>query len=173
MANFLSDWLMGRSWSSSSWIFDTSEGIEFDALVFAAGKGSFYIKDKNDPDGIVHEMFYVGGGLTTSKGPLPVIGGAFSTPDMYSAGVGPIATKPFKILTLDDFSSARTGLIISGAYGGIDFKDNTGKPNGRSAAIVLFGVPPFTVAAGRIIGDTYIAPGIGFTIMPVCFVLDP
>jgi len=164
MADFISDWLTGRKWSPSSWVFDTSEGIEFDALVFAAGKGSFYIKDRNDPDGIVHEMLYVGGGLTKSKGPLPVIGGSFSTPDMYSEGVGPIMTKPFKILTIDDFASARTGLILSGAYGIV---------GGVSASIVLFGMPPFTVAAGRITGDTYIAPGFGFTIMPVCFAIDP
>lgn len=46
-------WL--KSPVASSWNFTTSEGGEFDALVVAAGKGSFYVKDDNDPDGIVHE----------------------------------------------------------------------------------------------------------------------
>ena len=44
MASFISDWLTSRKWSPSSWVFDTSEGAEFDASVFTAGKGSFYIK---------------------------------------------------------------------------------------------------------------------------------
>jgi hypothetical protein len=48
---------------SSSWDFTTSESAEFDALIFAAGKGSFYVIDDNDADGIVHEILYVGAGV--------------------------------------------------------------------------------------------------------------
>jgi hypothetical protein len=40
----------------TSWNFTTSESAEFDALIFAAGKGSFYVIDDNDADGIVHEI---------------------------------------------------------------------------------------------------------------------
>src|SRR5450759_2893657 len=72
---------------ASTWNFTTSESAEFDALVFAAGKGSFYVTDDDDSDGIVHEILYVGAGLTKSKGPIPFgIGGSFSTPDMPSSG---------------------------------------------------------------------------------------
>jgi hypothetical protein len=111
-----------------------SDDAEFDALVFAAGKVSFFVKDDNDPDGIVHELLFVGAGVTTSKGPIPFgIGGSFSTPDMFSEGVGPIGMRP-----------------------------------GKSS-----GIPPFTVATGRMRSIQFIAPGAGFTAMPCFFTIDP
>jgi hypothetical protein len=148
----------------SSWEFTTSEGGEFDALVFAAGKGSFYVKDDNDPDGIVHELLYVGLGVTTSKGPIPFgVGGSFSTPDMFSEGVGKIGMKPGKgKLTTSDFGGS--GLIASMSAG-------IGK--GTGLTIILFGIPPFTVATGRMRSLQYIAPGAGFTLMPCIFTVDP
>jgi hypothetical protein len=148
----------------STWTFTTSESAEFDALIFAAGKGSFYITDSRDPDEIVHEILYVGAGLTTSKGPIPFgIGGTFSTPEMPSSGVGPIGMKPSKSsLELNDFGG--TGLILTAAYGAI---------KGKGYAIILFGIPPFTVATGRMEGIQYTMPSIGFTAMPCIFTVDP
>jgi hypothetical protein len=149
---------------ASSWSFTTSEGGEFDALVFAAGKGSFYIVDDRDPDGIVHEVLYVGMGLSTSKGPVPFgVGGSFSTADMYSEGVGKIGMKPgMASLELSDFGGS--GLIISVAAGAI---------KGAGLSIILFGIPPFTVATGRMRSIQYIPPGIGFTALPCIFTIDP
>jgi hypothetical protein len=149
----------------SSWVFDTSEGFEFDALVFAGGKGSFYIKDKNDPDGIVHEMLFVGLGLTKSKGPIPFgIGGQFSTPDMYSVGLDPLETqKPGGILKLEDFQGVHTGVVISGTLGVI---------GGASLSMVFFGTYS-KIARGLIFSREWTAPGGGATIMPVIFTIDP
>ncbi|WP_448956046.1 hypothetical protein [Labrys neptuniae] len=149
---------------ASSWNFTTSEGAEFDALVFSAGKGSFYVVDDDDPDGIVHEILYVGAGVTTSKGPIPFgIGGSFSTPDMFSEGVGPIGMRPDKTrLELSDF--AGSGLILSMGAGVV---------GGVGSSIILFGIPPFTVASGKMRCKQYIAPGAGFTAMPCIFTVDP
>lgn len=148
---------------ASTWNFTTSESAEFDALVFAAGKGSFYVTDDDDSDGIVHEILYVGAGLTKSKGPIPFgIGGSFSTPDMPSSGIGPIVEKPGRKLKLSDFGGS--GLIFSAAGG-------AGK--GKGYALILFGIPPFTVAGGRMEGIQYMAPGFGFTAMPCFFHVDP
>jgi hypothetical protein len=151
--------------NASTWTFTTSESAEFDALIFSAGKGSFYVTDSRDSDEIVHEILYVGAGVTKSKGPIPFgIGGAFSTPDMPSSGVGPIGMKPTKpSLELSDFSGS--GLILSAAAAGL------GKGLGYS--IILFGIPPFTVAVGRMEGTQYTAPGFGFTAMPCFFTVDP
>jgi hypothetical protein len=148
----------------SSWNFTTSDDAEFDAPVFAAGKGSFFVKDDNDSDGIVHELLFVGAGVTTSKGPIPFgIGGSFSTPDKFSEGVGPIGKRPGKSsLKLSDFGGS--GLIFSMAAG-------FGK--GVGLTIVLFGIPPFTVATGRMRSIQFIAPGAGFTAMPCFFTIDP
>ena len=148
----------------TTWTFTTSESAEFDALIFAAGKGSFFITDSRDPDGIVHEILYVGAGLTKSKGPIPFgIGGSFSTPDMPSFGVGPIGRKPSApSLELNDFGGS--GLILTAAGGIV---------TGGGFAIILFGIPPFTVAIGRMEGIQYIAPGFGFTAMPCFFTIDP
>ena len=155
-------WL--NSPKSSSWNFTTSEGAEFDALFFAAGKGSFYVKDDNDPDSLVHEILYVGLGLTKSKGPIPFgIGGSFSTPDMFSEGEGPIGMSPHKAqLDVSDFGGS--GLILSMAGG-------VGK--GVAGSIIFFGVPPFTAAIGRMKSVVYMAPGFGFTAMPCYFSIDP
>jgi hypothetical protein len=148
---------------ASTWNFTTSESAEFDALIFAAGKGSFYVVDDDDSDSIVHEILYVGVGLTKSKGPIPFgIGGSFSTPDMPSSGVGPIGQKPGRKLKLSDFGGS--GLILTAAGGA--FK-------GKDYAIILFGMPPFTVAIGRMEGVQYMAPGFGFTAMPCIFTIDP
>ncbi len=149
---------------NSTWSFTTSEGAEFDALVFAAGKGSFYVVDDRDPDKIVHELLYVGVGATTSKGPIPFgIGGSFSTPDMFSEGIGKIGMKPsMKSLELKDFSGS--GLIVSMAAG-------IGK--GIGLEMIVFGIPPFTVATGRMRSQQLVAPGAGFTIMPCIFTVDP
>lgn len=148
----------------STWHFDTSEAAEFDALVYSASKGSLYVKDSNDEDGIIHELLYVGAGVTQSKGPLPFgIGGTFSTPDMYSEGVGPIMIAPGrKTLGVKDF--AGLGMIVSGSFSG-------GKGMGWS--LVFFGFPPLTRAAGRIKGELYGVPGAGFTALAVYFVTDP
>ena len=149
----------------TTWVFDTSEGIEFDASMFAAGKGSFYIKDTTDPDQIVHEMLFVGMGLTTSKGPIPLgIGGAFSSPDMYSTGLGPIQTqKPGGILKLADFQGVHLGTIISGTASVFW---------GRTISAVYFGLYS-VIGQGLIYGKVYAAPGGGATIMPVIFTIDP
>ncbi|MEO8071620.1 MAG: hypothetical protein ABI891_00240 [Acidobacteriota bacterium] len=149
---------------ASTWTFTTSESGEFDALIFAAGKGSFYVTDSRDPDEIVHEILYVGAGVTKSKGPIPFgVGGAFSTPDMPSSGVGPIMMGSSKSsLELSDFEGS--GIIFSAAAG-------IGK--GKDYAIILFGLPPFTVAGGRMEGIQYMAPGFGFTAMPCYFTVDP
>ena len=112
---------------ASTWNFTTSESAEFDALVFAAGKGSFYVTDDDDSDGIVHEILYVGAGLTKSKGPIPFgIGGSFSTPDMPSSGIGPIVEKPGRKLKLSDFGGS--GLIFSAAGGAGKGKDYASHP---------------------------------------------
>jgi hypothetical protein len=159
--SMLSSWLFKPE--ASSWNFTTSENVEFDALIFAGGKGSFYVVNDDDPDGIVHEILYVGLGLTKSKGPIPFgIGGCFSTPDMPSAGVGPISQKQGRKLNLDDF--AGSGIILTAAGGA--FK-------GKDYSIILFGLPPFTVAGGRMEGIQYMAPGFGFTAMPCIFTVDP
>src|SRR5215471_2492313 len=155
------------SWLSkpvpSTWSFQTSQGAEFDASIFAAAKGSFYVIDSSDEDEIVHEILYVGAGVTKSKGPIPFgIGGTFSTPDMPSAGVGPIVQPRGRALRLNDFGGS--GLILSAAAG-------VGK--GKDYAIVLFGIPPFTVGMGRMEGIQYMAPGFGFTAMPCIFTVDP
>jgi hypothetical protein len=156
------------SWMShgkaSTWEFTTSESVEFDATIFAAGKGSFYITDTSDSDGIVHEILYVGLGLTKSKGPIPFgIGGAFSTPDMPSAGEGPILMKPSaKSLALSDFGGS--GLIVTAAGGLLA---------GSDLAFIFFGIPPFTDAIGKMVGVQYMAPGFGFTAMPCIFTIDP
>lgn len=149
----------------TTWVFDTSEGIEFDATIFAFGKGSFYIKDTKDPDQIVHEMLFVGVGLTKSKGPIPFgIGGDYSTPDMYSVGLGPIQTqKPSGILTLADFQGVHAGTIISGTAGFI---------GGGTIAAVYFGLHD-VIGQGLVFGRTYTPPGAGFSIMPVIFTIDP
>ena len=148
----------------STWEFVTSEGGEFDATIFAAGKGSFYIKDSAG-DGIVHELLYVGLGLTTSKGVTGAIGGSFSTADMFSEGVGNIGMRPGKSsLTASDFSGS--GLILSFAIG-------PGVALGNARSIILFGIPPFTVASGRMRSKQYMPPGVGFTAMPCIFTLDP
>jgi hypothetical protein len=106
----------------------------------------------------------IGAGVTTSKGPIPFgIGGSFSTPDMFSEGVGPIGMRPGKSsLKLSDFGGS--GLIFSMAAG-------FGK--GVGLTIVLFGIPPFTVATGRMRSIQFIAPGAGFTAMPCFFTIDP
>jgi hypothetical protein len=150
----------------TTWVFDTSEGAEFDALLFAAGKGSFYIKDTADPDQIVHEMLFVGLGLTKGKGPIPFsIGGSFSTPDMFSHGLGPIQTQnPSGILTLADFQGVHMGTIISAA-GGVLYL-------GASISAVYFGLYS-VIAQGIIVGHEYVPIGGGFTIMPVIFTIDP
>ena len=147
----------------SSWEFTTSGGAEFDALIFAAGSGSFFVVNGDDPDGIVHELLFVGAGLTTSKGPIPFgIGGSFSTPEMPSSGVGPIMQKAGHKLKTSDFGGS--GLILTAAGGAI---------KGKGYSIILFGIPPFTVAAGRMEGVTYIGPGGGFTALACIFTVDP
>jgi hypothetical protein len=153
-------------YKDTTWEFDTSEGGEFDALVFAAGKGSFYIKDSHDPDGIVHEMLFVGLGLSTGKGPIPFgVGGSFSTPDMYSAGVGKIKTrKAGGIVTLADFQGVHTGYICSVAGGLLKLAG--------SLTAVYFGAWE-EVAAGTIMGNTWVAVGVGITWLPCIFTIDP
>lgn len=150
--------------TASTWTFTTSEAAEFDALVFSAGKGSFWVTDSRDPDEIEHEILYVGMGATMSKGPIPFgIGGSFSTWNMPSSGVGPIGmTASKKTLELKDFGG--TGLIITAA-GGVGV--------GKGYALVFFGAPPFTVAIGKMQGIQYMAPGFGFTAMPCIFTVDP
>jgi hypothetical protein len=150
---------------NTTWVFDTSEGAEFDAAIFAAGKGSFFIKDTTDPDLIVHEMLFVGMGLSKGKGPIPFgIGGSFSTPDMYSQGLGPIQTQNASgILTLADFQGVHMGTIISAAGGAIW---------GGSISCVYFGLYS-VIGQGQIFGKVYTPPGGGFTIMPVIFTIDP
>ena len=152
------------SFRPSPWLFVTSEGAEFDALVAAAGKGSFYVKNSDDPDGIVHELLYVGWGVGKSKGPLPFgLGGSFSTADMESGGFGPIRRHSRKAqLTADDFGGY--GVILSGAYGIV---------KGLSIGMVLFGLPAFPKAIGFTFSDEYIAPGVGATIMNAWFTVDP
>jgi hypothetical protein len=159
-------WLSsGIHLSPSTWEFTTSEGVEFDAFFAAGGKGSIYVKDSTDPDQIVHELLYAGLGLTTSKGPIPFgIGASFSTPDMFSEGVGPIMLAPGRrALSAKDFGGL--GVILSFSIGvGI----------GQNRTIILFGAPPlFTVAAGRMRGEAYIPPTVGFTAMTVIFTVDP
>lgn len=133
-------------------------------MIFAGGKGSFFVVDDRDPDSIVHELLYVGAGLSTSKGPVPFgIGGAFSTPDMFSEGIGKIGMKPSKAsLELSDFSGS--GLILSMA---------AGIGGGIGLEMILFGIPPFTVASGRMRCKQVLAPGAGFTMMPCIFTVDP
>ena len=161
MFDFFPAWL--QSPEPSTWSFTTSEAAEINALIFAGAKGSFYVQDSGDPDEIIHEILYVGAGLTMSQGLLPFgLGGSFSTPDAPSAGVGPIGQKPGRKLGLDDFGG--TGLII-GASGGIGV--------GGTRTLVLFGIPPFTVAAGRMLGVQLMGPSIGFSAMPCIFTVDP
>src|ERR1700678_2147705 len=95
----------------STWNFTTSNGGEFDALFVAASSGSFFVVDSRDPDHIVHELLFVGAGATTGE-----LGGSFSTPDMFSEGVGPIGMIPGRSsLALSDFGGS--GLILSMAAG--------------------------------------------------------
>jgi hypothetical protein len=159
----------------STWSFDTSEGVEFDASALAFGKGSFFIYDDTDSDAIRHEILYVGLGATTSKGPIPLsAGGSFSTPDMWSASAGKIGMKPsLSSLKLDDFGGS--GLIASFglSLGETKSGDGRGMTMGRSGTIVLFGFPPFTVATLRIKSEQYMLPGAGFTMMPCYFTIDP
>lgn len=152
---------------ASSWEFTTSEGAEFDALAFAAGKGSFYVKNTDDADEIQHELLYVGAGMSMSKGPIPLtVGGSFSTPDMPSEGAGPIALAPDRItLTTSDFSGL--GFILSGTLQPMqEAKD------WNNWTIVLWGWP-FVRAVGRIRSKVATLPGGGFTAMPVIFTVDP
>jgi hypothetical protein len=145
---------------ASNWQFDTSEGAEFSAAVFSASKGSFYVKDKTDTDGILHEILYVGLGFNVGKS-LPV-GGSFSTPEMYSEGVGPILLGPGKsTLWANDFGG--TGLIMSGSLGFV---------GGISHTIIYFGYPKVK-AVGRMRGAAWMAPSAGFGWMPVWFAVDP
>jgi hypothetical protein len=70
--------------ADSTWSFDTSESVEFDALFVAFGKGSFYIKDSRDPDGIVHEILYVAPGVSKGKGPIPWGAGGTIMPCIFT-----------------------------------------------------------------------------------------
>jgi hypothetical protein len=147
----------------STWSFTTWRA-DFDALVVAFGKGSFYVVDDNDPDGIVHEQLYAGLGVTTGKGAIPFgIGGSFSTPDMFSQGIGNIGMIPGKS-SLNASDIGGSGLIISTSGGG---------GGGTWLTFVLFGIPPFTVAIGAIGSIVYMAPGVGITMMPCIFTVDP
>lgn len=171
------DWFLHPA--HSTWSFTTSEGGEFDATIVAAAKGSYYVQDSRDADAIQHELLYVGLGVTVSKGPIPFgIGGSFSTPDMYSAGVGNIYMKPSKgSIELSDFGGS--GFIVSGSIGLPPNKQIPGIPpppagNGYGAQIIFFGAPPLlTVAIGLMISKQYVAPGIGATLLPCIFTVDP
>jgi len=147
------------------WQFVTSEGAEIDALIFATGKGSFYVKDTTDPDGIVHELLYVGLGAAKGKGPIPFgIGGSFSSPDMWSDGLAPIMRHArVANLTPDDF--AGVGTIISGAFG-------APAVFGRSLRLVVFGFP-VPRAVGAIAGAVRMAPGAGASFLGCWFEVDP
>lgn len=159
----------------STWSFDTSEGVEFDATALAFGKGSFYLYDENDSDKIRHEILYVGLGATTSKGPIPLsVGGGFSTPDMWSESAGKVGMKPsLSKLELSDFGGSGLIASFSMALGQTTGSYGRGAPVGRSGTIVLFGFPPFTVATLRIKSAQLMLPGVGFTVMPCYFTIDP
>ncbi len=143
----------------SSWEFDTSTGGDISAAIVAASQGSLFIHDNNDPDGIVHEVMYVGVGLAMGS-PLP--SASYATPDMFSTGVGPVVMPPTKAaLYVNDF--AGTGFIINFSGGAFA---------GRAYTIVFFGFP-FVRAALRIKSKSYTTPAVGMSGMPVWFVLDP
>ena len=149
--------------NASSWEFVTSEGGEFNALIVTTGKGSLYLRDKNDPDQIVHEMMYVGIGGSISVG--SPVGGSFSTPDMYSEGAGPVLmASNKKALVTNDFSGH--GLIVAGQIAGAIVA-------GVSWSMVFFGIPPFTRAAVKVKSAAWMAPQAGFSATPVWFTLDP
>lgn len=161
----------------STWSFDTSEGSEFDALFVATGKGSFYIKDSRDPDQIVHEILYVGLGVTKSKGPIPFgIGGSFSTPDMWSMGVGNIVMQAGRTsLALADFGGV--GLIVVGSISAGFLPDladpGKGILEGCGADLVQFGGIVNAKATGVILSKQRAPEGAGITIMPCIFTIDP
>jgi hypothetical protein len=158
----LPSWLTNNrtpSLPKSTWKFTTSEGVEWDAVAFAFGKGSFFLTDSTDADGIVHEVHYVGLGATTSKGPVPFgLGAGISNVDMRSGGV-----------IFDAFGSppkakelGPMGIILSGQVGdGI----------GASIDVVLFS-PPRVRAVGFILSQQFVLPGVGFTAMPCFFTVD-
>ncbi|MGD0047333.1 MAG: hypothetical protein ABSE42_09960 [Bryobacteraceae bacterium] len=163
--------------SPSTWSFVTSEGSEFDATFVATAKGSFYVVDSRDPDGIQHELLFVGLGVTKGKGPIPFgIGGSFSTPDMWSAGLTKILRLQAKpTLELSDLGGV--GVIYSGAIGGGFLPElvnpDKGILEGCGAEVVCFGGLVAFNAAGVIVSKQYTPPGVGGTILPCIFTIDP
>jgi len=153
---------MAASFVQSSWEFVTSEGAEFDAAIFGASKGSIYVKDTNDPDGIVHELLYVSFGFSTGKGPIPFgIGGSFSTPDMYSSGTI-YRHRHLSKLATDDFGGV--GEILSASMGG---------GLGTQASYVRFGPGIWPRALAVVGSHVAMPPSISVSAQHCYFYVDP
>jgi hypothetical protein len=171
---------------ASTWAFVNSASIEFDVLVSAWSVGTLFIK--NTTDNVIHRLYYVGAGLTTSKGPMPsVIGGSYSDTDMWNKGIistadpllDYIGLRPDKpTIDLKDFEGF--GAIVSVSVGNRGWAgrydpqtrafDQSSASLGVSYAAIQFGLPP--VAVGIVVGAVHMLPGAGITGMPVYFWLD-
>lgn len=117
---------------STPWSFSTSGGGSASALVFGVSGGVLYLKNDNTKE--EKKLWYGAGGA--SVGPLPG-GGSFSTPDMFSSGVGHIRGRTEGALTFDDLTGPICILSVA-AVGG-----TATAVQGGSASIYFMGVPTF------------------------------
>jgi hypothetical protein len=115
---------------SSPWEFTSSGGGSLSAVVFGASGGLLYLK--NNDSGQEKRLYYgvVGG----SVGPLPA-GGSYSTPDMWSTGLGKIRTRADGPLTFDKMTGAMCVLSGSLVGGTATFMQ------GLSSSIYFLGIP--------------------------------
>jgi hypothetical protein len=115
---------------SSPWEFTSSGGGSLSVAVFGAGGGVLYLK--NNDSGQEKKLYYgVAGG---SVGPLP-FGGSYSTPDMWSTGIGKIRTRADGPLAFGDMTGPMC--VLSGSLvGGM-----ATLMEGMSSSIYFLGIP--------------------------------
>ena len=115
---------------SSPWEFTSSAGGSLSIAVFGASGGALYLK--NNQSGEEKKLYY--GIIGGSVGPLP-FGGSYSTPDMWSTGIGKIRTRAAGALTFSDMTGAMC--VLSGAFVG----GTATLGQGASSSIYFLGIP--------------------------------
>jgi hypothetical protein len=141
---------------SSPWTFTSSAGLSLGALEVGASGGILYLKNGDEEQKLIYGI------AGASIGPLPA-GGSFSTPDMWSTGLGNIRSRAKTPLTFDDMTGAMC--VVSGsAVGGAATLGQ-----GLSTSIYFLGIPalpaimsfPFPLVLNWIVTGALEAKAIG------------
>jgi hypothetical protein len=115
---------------STPWEFTSSAGLSLSVAVIGGAGGMLEMKQGGDDK--TYRLYY--GIIGGSIGPLP-FGGSFSTPDMWSTGVGKIRARTDAPLTFSDMTGPMC--VVSGSFVG----GTATFGQGLSTSIYFLGVP--------------------------------